>query len=51
VYITANHERSTRAIAGGVGDKSVDPFTSAKGVFIVQGKYRQNLLGKGEPSQ
>ena len=51
-YISANDEQARKAIAGGAGDKSVDAVyidDAAKGVFIVQGKYRQKLLGKSEP--
>jgi hypothetical protein len=50
-YVTGNDEQSRKAIAGGAGDKSVDAVYidhAAKGVFIVQGKYRQILLGKAE---
>lgn len=50
-YITGNDEQARKAVAGGAGDKSVDAVhidDAAKGVFIVQGKYRQKLLGKAE---
>ena len=49
--ISGNDGQSRMAIAGGAGDKSVDAVhidDAAKGVFIVQGKYRQSLLGKAE---
>jgi hypothetical protein len=50
-YVTGNDEQARKAVAGGAGDKSVDAVhidDAAKGVFIVQGKYRHKLLDKAE---
>lgn len=50
-YVADNEVASRKAVAGGAGDKSIDAVyidEAAKGVFLVQGKYRQKLFGKSE---
>jgi AIPR protein len=50
-YLTEDEKVAVDAVTGGPGDKGVDAVLidhKAKGVFLVQGKYRQKLLGKTE---
>lgn len=50
-YLTDDEKTAADAVTGGSGDKSVDAVLvdhKAKAVFLVQGKYRQKLLGKSE---
>jgi AIPR protein len=50
-YLIDDESRAAEAITGVSRDKSVDAVyvdDSAKAVFIVQGKYRQEVMGKAE---
>lgn len=50
-YLTEEEKSAADAVTGGSGDKSVDAVLvdhKAKAVFLVQGKYRQKILGKSE---
>ncbi len=50
-YVTESVDRAAEAIVGGSRDKGVDAILiddAARAVFLVQGKYRKTLDGKGE---
>jgi hypothetical protein len=50
-YLTEEETTAAVSVTGGSGDKSVDAVLvdhKAQAVFLVQGKYRQNLLAKPE---
>jgi hypothetical protein len=50
-FVTDSEEQAAKALVGGSGDKSVDAVfidEHAKLVFVVQGKYRETLLKRGE---
>lgn len=50
-FVTESDDEAAAALVGGPGDKNVDAVLiddDSKIVFIVQGKFRENLLGKNE---
>jgi len=50
-YATENEELAARAVSGGAGDKGIDALLiddAARGVFVIQAKFRKKLLETSE---